>query len=139
VAGVTGSSAVGAPDPDVALVLDAYAAFARGDIDAAVARLHPDVEWIEPDEFPGGGRRQGPAAVAEYLRASRSSWAELTSEPVARRRGEDIVVVHRVRGRRADGRPAEATVADVYTVRDGQVVRMHGYADPDQAPAPDGA
>jgi ketosteroid isomerase-like protein len=135
VTSVTGSSAAGAPDPDLALVLDAYAAFARGDIDGAVAGLHPDVEWIEPDEFPGGGRRHGPAAVADYLRASRSSWAELTSEPTAHRRGEDIVVVHHVRGRRVDGTPAEATVADVYTVRNGQVVRMHAYADPDQVPA----
>jgi ketosteroid isomerase-like protein len=32
------------PDPDVTTVLQAYDAFARGDIDQAVAALHPDVE-----------------------------------------------------------------------------------------------
>lgn len=33
----------------------AYAAFNRGDIDAAVRILDPGVEWVEPPEFPGGG------------------------------------------------------------------------------------
>jgi ketosteroid isomerase-like protein len=116
-------------DPDVALVLASYAAYARGDIDAAVAPLHPDVEWIEPEEFPGGGRRTGPAAVAEYLRASYALWSELVSEPTAYRRGEEIVVVHHAHGRLVDGTPHDMTVADVFTVRGGRVVRMHAYTD----------
>jgi ketosteroid isomerase-like protein len=74
------------PDPEIAVVLTAYAAFARGDIDQAIAGLHPHVEWIEPGQFPHGGRRVGPAAVADYLRDSRSLWAELVSEPAATRR-----------------------------------------------------
>jgi ketosteroid isomerase-like protein len=122
------------PDPDVELVLACYAAFARGDIDAAVAPLHPDVVWIEPDEFPGGGRYDGPAAVAGYLRASRESWEELVSEPTAHRRGDRIVVAHHVRGRTRDGRLHENTVADVFTVERGQVVHMQAYADPADAP-----
>jgi ketosteroid isomerase-like protein len=122
-----------AEDPDVAMVLDAYAAYARGDIEAAVAGLHPEVEWIEPDEFPNGGRRQGPAAVAEYLRSAREMWAELVSERSAVRRGGDIVIIHHVSGRLVDGTEHEATVADVFTVRDGQAVRMRAYADPSEA------
>jgi ketosteroid isomerase-like protein len=85
-------------------VLACYAAFARGDIEAAVTPLHPDVVWIEPDELPGGGRYDGPAAVAGHLRASRDSWDELVSETTAHRRGDRIVVVHHVRGRAHDGR-----------------------------------
>ena len=34
---------------------DAYAAFNRGDIAAAAEALDPQIEWIEPAEFPGGG------------------------------------------------------------------------------------
>lgn len=90
----------------------------------------PDVEWIEPDEFPYGGRRQGPAAVADYLRSSREIWAELVSEASAIRRGNDIVIIHHVSGRLIDGSTREATVADVFTVRNGQAVRMQAYADP---------
>jgi ketosteroid isomerase-like protein len=118
------------PDPDVALVLRAYQAFARGDIEQAVADLHPAVEWVEPDEFPGGGRREGPAAVADYLRASRSTWAELVSRPTPFRRGDKIVIVHHVSGRMHDGSTPVVAVADVFTVEDGQVVRMKAYADP---------
>jgi ketosteroid isomerase-like protein len=121
-------------DPDVALVLESYVAFARGDIDAAIAPLHPDVEWVEPDEFPMGGARRGPAAVAEYLRASRAAWSRLDSTPTAHRRGADIVVRHHVSGELADGTAHEATVADVFTVVDGQVVRMRAYADPADVP-----
>jgi ketosteroid isomerase-like protein len=35
-----------------------------------------------------------------------------------------------VSGRLVDGTEHEATVADVFTVRNGQVVRMRAYADP---------
>ncbi|MGA5822357.1 nuclear transport factor 2 family protein [Kitasatospora sp. NPDC094028] len=117
-------------DPDVALVLAAYAAYARGDIDGAVADVHSDVEWFEPEEFPNGGARRGRAAVHEYLSASYAMWSEMHSEPVAHRRGEDVVIVHHVHGLLTDGSPLDITVADVFTVRDGQVVRMRAYADP---------
>jgi ketosteroid isomerase-like protein len=117
----------------VALVLKSYAAFARGDIDQAVAPLHPDVEWIEPDEFSYGGRRQGPEDVADYLRSSRALWAQFVSEPTPHRRGDDIVIVHHVFGRLVDGSPHDVTVADVFTVRNGLVVRMQAYADPAEA------
>ena len=60
------------PDPEIAAVLTAYAAYARGDSDQAIAGLHLHVEWIEPEQFPDGGRQVGPAAVADYLRNSRS-------------------------------------------------------------------
>src|ERR1039458_7754383 len=122
-----GSSRMGSP------TRGADAASAGGDMEAAVAGLHPEVEWIEPDEFPNGGRRQGPAAVAEYLRSARQMWAELVSEPSAVRRGGDIVIIHHVSGRLVDGTDHEATVADVFTVRDGQAVRMRAYADPAEA------
>ena len=118
----------------MALVLGSYAAFARGDIDAAVAPLHPEVEWIEPAEFPMGGLHHGPAAVAEYLRASRARWARLESSPEAYRSGADIVVLHHLSGELTDGTTHSASVVDVFTVVDGQVVRMHAYADPADVP-----
>lgn len=38
---------------------EAHAAFNRGDIDAAVRILDPEVEWMKPPEFPGGGTYHG--------------------------------------------------------------------------------
>jgi len=117
----------------VDIVLKSYQAYARGDIDAAVSPLHPEVEWIEPDEFPNGGRHNGSAAATEYLRNSRAMWSDVTSETTPYRRGEKIIIVHHVAGRMIDGSTQDVTVADVYTIRDGQVVRMQAYADPAEA------
>jgi ketosteroid isomerase-like protein len=43
--------------------------------------------------------------------------------------------LHHVYGRLADGTSHDVTVADVYTVRNGQVVRMEAYASPADVPA----
>jgi len=118
---------------EMALVLQAYEAWELGDIDRAVTAVHPDVEWIEPDEFPHGGRHRGRAAVADYLRQGRAQWSELTSQRTAHRRGGDVVIVHHLFGRLVDGSAHDVTVADVFTVRGGQVIRMQAYADPSQA------
>ena len=81
-------SAADRSDPDVDMVLKSYQAYARGDIDAAVSPLHREVEWIEPDEFPNGGRHDGSAAATEYLRKSRAMWSDIVSETTPYRRGE---------------------------------------------------
>jgi ketosteroid isomerase-like protein len=120
-------------DSDVDIVLSSYAAFARGDIDGAIANLDPDIEWIEPDEFPNGGLLRGPAAVGEYLRAARALWDELISEPSAQRQGENIIVIHHFHGRTIDGEEGEGTVADVFTMKDGRAIRMMAYVDPNEA------
>jgi uncharacterized protein (TIGR02246 family) len=120
-------------DPEVEVVLAAYEAFARGDLEAATADMDPEVEWVEPITFPGGGRRVGPVAVAEYLEASRAGWKHLTSEPSATRVGPEIVVVHRLHGNLLDGTPREAEVADVFRFREGRIGRMRAYEAPEEA------
>ncbi|HXF32507.1 MAG TPA: nuclear transport factor 2 family protein [Solirubrobacterales bacterium] len=120
-------------DPEIEVVLAAYEAFARGDVAAAIADMDPEVEWVEPVSFPNGGRRVGPAAVAEYLEASRASWKHLTSEPTATRVGQEIVVVHRLHGILRDGTPSEVEVADVFRFREGRIGRMRAYEAPEEA------
>jgi ketosteroid isomerase-like protein len=120
-------------DPEIEVVLAAYEAFARGDVAAAVRDMDPEVEWIEPITFPGGGRRIGTAAVAEYLDASRAGWKHLTSDPTATRVGAEIVVVHRIHGNLLDGTPREVEVADVFRFREGRIARMRAYEAPEEA------
>ncbi len=120
-------------DPEIEVVRAAYEAFARGDIAAATADLDPEVEWIEPITFPMGGRRVGPAAVAEYLEASRAGWKHLTSEPSVQRVGPEIVVVHRLHGILLDGTPHEAEATDVFRFREGRIGRMRAYEAPEEA------
>jgi ketosteroid isomerase-like protein len=118
---------------DEQIVNNAYAAFARGDIDAVVADLHSEVKWIEPQSVPPGGRYHGREAVRDYLATSRSGWRELHTDVTLHSLNGKIIAVHHLVGVLLDGTPNQATVADVFTVRDGLVVHMQAYADPKDA------
>jgi ketosteroid isomerase-like protein len=113
-------------DSEVAAVLAAYADFERGDIDAAVADLAPDVQWTEPEEFPNGGTYRGPVAVAEYLWASRAMWREIRGAPnrVPARRTHRRHPPSRRHARRRDT-ACRHCGRDVYIFHNGRVVTMH--------------
>jgi uncharacterized protein len=125
--------------PDVSQAITtlrgAYAAFNRGDVDAAVASLDPQIEWIEPAEFPGGGAFHGRDEVKRYLAQSRAPWAEGSSEPerfiIS---GNRIVVfVHAKFRLQGSNQWTDVTLADVYTLRDGKIVEMRAFADRQEA------
>jgi uncharacterized protein len=112
------------------LLGDAYAAFNRGDIADAVASLDPHIEWIEPEEFPGGGTYHGKAGVTNYLTQSRAGWAEVISEPERFIVSGDriIVFVHaRVRPK-GSSEWREVRLADVYTFKNGTPIAMRAFA-----------
>jgi uncharacterized protein len=109
---------------------NAYAAFNRGDIDAAVRLLDPSVEWIEPAEFPGDGANHGVEGAKRYLMQSRASAAEVISKPEKFIfAGNRIVVfVHaRVLPKNSNAWQ-EIRLADVYTFENGRVTHMHAFA-----------
>jgi ketosteroid isomerase-like protein len=125
--------------PDLAqaiLVLrGAYAAFNRGDIDAAVEPLDAQIAWTEPAEFPGGGTYHGREAAKRYLAQSRSSWAEVSSEPERFITAGNRIVVYvhaRVRPKNSN-EWQEVRLADVYTIRDGKPVEMRAFSDRKEA------
>jgi ketosteroid isomerase-like protein len=134
-------------------VREGYEAFSRGDIDAAVAGFHPDIEWIAWDALPDGGTVHGRDGVREFFRSWRESFGDISVEAEeVFDAGETVVVVTRVRGQ-VRGSSAEVvtpSVPWVWTIRDGQAVRMEmfpnkaaafealGLSDPTPAaPAPD--
>lgn len=114
---------------------EAYAAFNRNDIPAFVQIFDPQVEWVEPVEFPGGGTYRGLDVVRAHLTESRESWAEGSCQPqrtiVAGDRIIQFIDVHvRLKGETAwrDGQ-----VVEVYTFRDGKVIQVRLFADSRQA------
>jgi ketosteroid isomerase-like protein len=114
----------------------AYAAFNRGDMDAAVESLDAQIDWTEPVEFPGGGRRyHGREEVKGYLTQSRAGWAEGSSEPERFiTAGDRIVVFVHARFRlKGSGEWQEVRLADVYTVREAKIVQMRVFADRQEA------
>lgn len=101
----------------------AYAAFNARDIDAALATMHPDVDWPNGME---GGRVHGHAAVRDYWTRQ---WGMIDShvEPARFSTDEDgriVVDVHQV-VRDLDGSVLDdRMVQHVYTVEAGLVRRM---------------
>jgi ketosteroid isomerase-like protein len=115
----------------VAILRAAYAAFNRGDIDASVQSLDPNIDWSEPTEFPGGGSYHGRDGAKKYLTNSRASVAEVISEPEQFiPAGDRIVVFVYARVRPKDSTTwQEVRLADVYLFRDLTPIQMRAFAD----------
>jgi uncharacterized protein len=114
----------------ISVLRAAYAAFNRGDIDAAVQSLDPSIDWSEPAEFPGGGAYRGREGAKQYLTNSRASVAEVISEPEQFIPAGDRIVVFvyaRVRPKNSTSWQ-EVRLADVYLFRDLTPIQMRAFA-----------
>jgi uncharacterized protein len=100
-----------------------------------VEALDPQIEWIEPEEFPGGGAYHGHDGVKGYLTQSRAAWAEVVSEPEQFiPAGNRIVVFVHARVRPKDSDEwQEVRLADVYTIHDSRATQMRAFADREEA------
>lgn len=117
------------------LLKEAFAALNRNDVPAMVKAFDPDIEWIEPDDYPGGGARRGHAEFIAHASQGRASWAEGSCEPeqfiVA---GDKIVVNVFVRVRLKDHTDwIEARLADVFTFRNGKAIQWRHFPDRQKA------
>jgi ketosteroid isomerase-like protein len=61
-------------EENVELVREAVEAFNRGDFDAALERMHPDIEWQTPDTFPDAATYRGREAVREFWQTWRETF-----------------------------------------------------------------
>lgn len=112
-----------------------YAALNRGDIPAVLKAFDPQVEWSEFLEDPAGGTYRGIADVQAHFESARAMWAEGTCEPerfvVA---GDKVVALVHVRVRlKHETEWREGRLAEVYTFRDGKILRNRIFADRKQA------
>ena len=121
-------------EENVNIMRQGYDAFNRGDIDAVMDLMDPEIEWQEPDVegAPARGTHHGPEAVANNVFGSvEEHWDEF--QVVAEEfldAGDRVVVLghFRVRGK-ATGKSVDAPFAHVWTLRDGKVVHHHNYVD----------
>ena len=112
---------------EVEVVRAIYAAFARRDIDAALAHLHPDCElYLEGTARAAGraGPYRGHEGMREYLADVARLWEELTlhADDFRAVPGSVIVLGH-VTGRR-DGERFHRTVVWTWRVTDGKAVAV---------------
>ncbi len=115
---------------NVEIVRRSVTAFDAGDWAAALADYAPGVEWIE---MPSLGPDAATYVGREQLRAAAESWVGMWTEYAIeveeyREVGAEVVVLVR---ERASGGASGARVArelgEVFTLRDGQVMRVRLY------------
>jgi ketosteroid isomerase-like protein len=118
-------------DSNVELARRGFAAALRGDLDAIGELLDPQVKWHGGDPTAAGSCQNRDQALmfmrgSELLRAGRVELVDVIGA------GDKVVVVLRPR---SDGAEPAAPVANLTTFRNGKVIEMVHYADPDDARA----
>ena len=109
-----------------------YAAFGQRDQETILRLFHPQIEWVQNEGFPGGGRHVGAESVLENVFAKfRQEWevwqAEVSEWLDA---GDAIIAIGEYQGiYKATGRSMKSAFAGVYRVRDGRIVSFHQYTD----------
>jgi ketosteroid isomerase-like protein len=104
------------------LLRRAYAAFNARDLDAALALMHPEVDWPNAVE---GGRVHGHREVRAYWEGQFETFdPQVEPERIVDENGRLVVAVHQV-VRSPDGELlADQRVRHLYTLREGLIGRM---------------
>jgi uncharacterized protein len=116
----------------------AYEGFGRGDIDAVLSVMDPDIEWDATDALAHTGVYHGHEGVTDYIESLSGVWVEFDLRPeqfTESGDGAHVMVLGRVRGRlAANGQEVEARFAHVLQLDDeGKVTRLNVCLDREAA------
>ena len=117
---------------NVEIVESLYAAFARGDLQAVLDAMDPDIAWQTQSTLPwSDGDYRGPAGASAYFASIMTAINDPEIVPEEFLDAGDHVVVHgEERGIvTATGRRFVAGFTHTWTLRDGLVTRMRGMVD----------
>ena len=109
-------------------------AFLAGDFQTALSFYAPDVEW-DGTNLPDGRIGKGHQAIRDHLERWAEAWDDWTVEVerVVGAAGNQVAVLTRERGRSDSGLTMDERHAELYTLRDGKIVRRQGFSDPREA------
>lgn len=114
-------------------VRGAYAAFARGDLEGALAVMDEGIEWHQAQGLPHGGVYRGLAAVrtAVFDPLEAAWWDGFSADPdEVIGCGEHVVVLGRYTARaKATGARLDVPFAHVWRFRNGRAIRFHQFTD----------
>lgn len=114
------------------IVQQLYLAFAKKDRETILRIFSPDIEWVQNEGFPGGGRHLGATAVLDGVFARfRVEW-ETWEAPVHEwlDAGDTIVAIGEYRGKhKQTGKSMRAAFAHVYRVSNGRITRFQQFTD----------
>jgi ketosteroid isomerase-like protein len=115
---------------NVELVRRGAEAMTRGDWDAGLAGCDPAIEWVEmPSLGPDASTYIGVDELREAIQSWTDMWDQYDFEVVRYAdAGDEVVVLSREHGSGgASGVAVERDMGQVFTVRDGRVVRVRLY------------
>lgn len=115
------------------LVQRSYEAFARDDLDAVLADMHPEIEWHQAQGLPHGGFYRGVEEVRRNIfdPLDEEWWDEFTAVPDEfLDAGSEIVVLGRYRGvAKQTGKELDVPFVHVWSVQAGKAVRFRQFLD----------
>jgi len=120
-------------DASLALVRQAWEHIAAGDFEALLEIFADDIDWIIPDmpNVPFAGRWRGRNGVQQFFRvvAEVQETLEFTPDQFLAQ-SETVVVLGRFSNRvKATGKRSNSEWVQVWTARDGKLVKMQEYVD----------
>jgi ketosteroid isomerase-like protein len=115
------------------LVQRSYEAFSRGDLDAVVADMHPEIEWHQAQGLPHGGLYRGRDEVRAKIfdPLDESWWDEFTADPDEfLEAGDQVVVVGRYRGiAKQTRKQLDVPFVHIWTTSGDKAIRFRQYLD----------
>lgn len=119
------------------IVLELYRLWREEGIEAAIAHVSPEIDWIEPAEIVGRESRHGIEGALEGYESWTESYDKYGGDIAEVEAAGDQVLVHFLqRGRpRGATKDVEEPVYQLWTVRDGLAVRLQIFFDVEDARA----
>ena len=116
---------------NVELVKQGVEAFNRGDMNEMLAILDPEVEFVTAGLFPGTAPLyRGHDGWVTFWRDFRETWESLSIKADEfRETGDRVVLLMTFDARGRDGLEAHREFANVWTLRNGRVVRLQSYGE----------
>ena len=121
-------------EPNAALIVSAYEAFSRGNIQTVWTRLAQDILWHVPGRGPLSRDYRGPDEVLgffdHFMRLSDGTFRVQIDEVFAKR---DTVVILCTETARRGGRSWSSPQVHVWTIKDGRAIAFRQYQGDQQA------
>jgi len=117
----------------VDIVKRSYVAFARDDLDAVMADMHPDIEWHQAQGLPHGGLYRGLDEVRRNIfdPLDQEWWENFTADPDEfLEAGDQVVVIGRYRGISKETRKQlDVPFVHIWSMSGDKAIRFRQYLD----------
>jgi uncharacterized protein len=121
-------------EENVEIVRRMWEAFLGEEPISALSFYDPDVEW-DGTNLPDGQVAHGLEAIVEHTSRWAEMWDDWTMEleEFIDAGSDQVVLVFRERGRSESGLQMDERHAELYTLRNGKILRRKGFSDPAEA------